>query len=203
MLPTERTRLRVEPAALLLWAAFICLSDLQMLFALLLSAIPHELGHYLVLRHYGGRVERLHITALGAEMQMSGRLSYGAELLATLAGPLTNLLLAIPLGLLGQWWETAYLFAGVQLVLGAFNLMPILPLDGGSILWIAVAWCTEPYTADRAAGNIGMILSLTLLALAVVLLCRFGGSIFPLWAALGLTFTALRQKGLVKWPRKR
>ena len=36
--------------------------------------------------------------------------------------------LAAALGLLGRWWEPLYLFAGAQLVLGAFNLLPALPL---------------------------------------------------------------------------
>ena len=198
MLQSKRTRLRVAPAAPLLWAAFVLLSKPQMLLALLTAAVPHELGHYLALRRFGDSVSELRITALGVEMQMSGRLSYGGEWLATAAGPFVNLLLAVVFGALGRLWEGAYLYAGVNLILGLFNLLPIAPLDGGSLLWIAAAWCTEPYTADRVTGWAGLTAAFALLGLTAVLIFRFHGGFFLLWTALGLTFAALRQKGLVK-----
>ncbi len=56
-----------------------------------------------------------------------------------------------------------YLFAGAQLVLGAFNLLPALPLDGGRILWLALAWLTEPYTAQRVLSAVSLAVSLALL----------------------------------------
>ena len=143
-------RLRISPGVPLLLAAFVWLASPLLLGAILSAAVCHELGHWLVLRRVGGRIQRLHITVFGAEMQVDDRrISYGGELLAAAAGPVSNLLLAAALGLLGRWWEPLYLFAGAQLVLGAFNLLPALPLDGGRILWLALAWLTEPYTAQR------------------------------------------------------
>ena len=62
----------MEPAAPLLWAVFILLAKPQMMAAVLLSALPHELGHYFVLRHYGGTVSELRLTALGAETPHNG-----------------------------------------------------------------------------------------------------------------------------------
>lgn len=93
----------------------------------------------------------MRISVLGAEMQVAGRMSYGGELLAAAAGPAVNLLLAAALGLPGRWWEPLYLLAGAQAVLGCFNLLPILPLDGGRMLWLALCWGTDPFLADRVA----------------------------------------------------
>ena len=89
--------------------------------------------------------------------------SYTHLLLTAAAGPVSNLLLAAALGLLGRWWEPMYLFAGAQLVLGVFNLLPALPLDGGRILWLALAWLTEPYTAQRVLSAVSLAVSLALL----------------------------------------
>ena len=111
------------------------LSSPLLLSALLLAAILHELGHYWVLRRLHAQVTAIRITALGAEMQVAGRLSYGGALLAAAAGPAVNLALALLLGYGGRLWSPLYLFAGAQLVLGVFNLLPVLPLDGGSLLW--------------------------------------------------------------------
>jgi len=70
-------------------------------------------------------------------------------LLTGLAGPATNLTLAIVSGVLtrvlvatgladmaaGQWvWYILYLFAYINLVLMFFNLIPIPPLDGSRVL---------------------------------------------------------------------
>lgn len=157
-------RLRISPGVPLLLAAFVWLASPLLLGAILSAAVCHELGHWLVLRRVGGRIQRLHITVFGAEMQVDDRrISYGGELLAAAAGPVSNLLLAAAIGLLGRWWEPMYLFAGAQLVLGAFNLLPALPLDGGRILWLALAWLTEPYTAQRVLSAVSLAVSLALL----------------------------------------
>ena len=178
-------RIHVSPSAPLLLALFVMLSSPLLLSALLLAALCHELGHYWMLRRLRARVTAIHITALGAEMQVSGWLSYGGELLAAAAGPVTNLLLALPLAYGGRLWEGLYVFAGAQLVLGVFNLLPILPLDGGSMLWNLLAWLTEPYTADRIAGvvSFGMAALLTLAAAAAL---WKGGSPFLLLASAAL-----------------
>ena len=67
-----------------------------------------------------------------------------------------------------------YLFAGAQLVLGAFNLLPALPLDGGRILWLALAWLTEPYTAQRVLSAVSLAVSLALLLGGGGLIWRLG-----------------------------
>lgn len=178
-------KIQVSPSVPLLLALFVMLSSPLLLSALLLAALCHELGHYGMLRRLRARISAVRITALGAEMQVAGRLSYGGELLAAAAGPVTNLLLALPLAYGGRLWEVLYMFAGAQLVLGVFNLLPILPLDGGSVLWNLLAWLTEPYTADRIAGIIsfGMAALLTLAAAAAL---WKGGSPFLLLAAAAL-----------------
>ena len=168
-------RIHVSPSAPLLLALFVMLSSPLLLSALLLAALCHELGHYGMLRRLRARISAVRITALGAEMQVAGRLSYGGELLAAAAGPVTNLLLALPLAYGGRLWEVLYLFAGAQLVLGVFNLLPIPPLDGAQL-----ASC-----ADRVTGIIsfGMAALLTLAAAAAL---RKGGSPFLLLASAAL-----------------
>ncbi len=180
----------ITPSALVLLAVFLLFFSPLLLGALLFAALCHELGHCAALYLLHGRVTALHITASGAEMQVMGRLSYGGELLAAAAGPTANLLLSLPLAYGGRQWEILYLFAGAQLVLGIFNLLPILPLDGGSILWNLTAWLTQPYTADRVTGlvSLGMAAILTLTAAAALWV---GGSPFLLLAAVGLLWRAM------------
>lgn len=198
----NRTAIYISPTAPLLLTLLVMLSSPLLLAALLLAAIPHELGHYWVLRRLHAQVTAIRVTSLGAEMQVAGRLSYGGELLAAAAGPAVNLVLALLLGLGGRLWDVLYLFSGAQLVLGVFNLLPVLPLDGGSILWNFAAWLTEPYTADRVAAVVGFGMA-ALLTLAAVAALWLGGSPFLLLAASGLLWHTLRQIGVAKPPQNR
>ncbi len=192
--------MQVSPALPVLLAAFALLASPPVLAAVLTAAACHELGHYAALRRCGGRVESLRLTALGAVMDVgsTARLSYGREMGIVLAGPGANLLLAAGLAALGRRWEAAWLPAGAHLVLGVFNLLPIRPLDGGRLLWLAAAWLTEPFTADRAAAAVGLVCAAALSLCGVLLTCRTGGRPFLLIGALGLLGANLREMGLVK-----
>lgn len=181
-------RLRISPGVPLLLAAFVWLASPLLLGAILSAAVCHELGHWLVLRRVGGRIQRLHITVFGAEMQVDDRrISYGGELLTAAAGPVSNLLLAAAMGLLGRWWEPLYLLAGAQAVLGCFNLLPILPLDGGRMLWLALCWGTDPFLADRVTRAVSLAAA-GLLTVAGAALAR--RSPFLLWTAAALLVCA-------------
>ena len=190
----KKTAVRVSPAVFLLLAAFILCSSPLLLAALLLAALAHELGHYFVLRRSNCGVSGVYVTALGAEMRLSHpeRLSYGAEMAATAAGPLANILWTVALSWAGHRCEMLYLFSGAQLVLALFNLLPVRPLDGGRLLWLALAWRWEPFTADRVSGSVGLCTSSLLLLGGVWLFRTQGGSPFLLLGALGLLCCTVR-----------
>ena len=200
MSSSERLRLQVSPWLELLLGAFVLLSSPALLAALLTAALVHELAHWAVLRRLGGEVRSLQLGLFGARMEIAHpeRLSYGGEMLVTAAGPLVNLLLAPGLAWLGREAEVFWLFAGAQLVLGAFNLLPALPLDGGRILWLALAWLTEPYTAQRVLSAVSLAVSLALLLGGGWFIWRLGGSPFLLVGAVGLTGWNLREIKLAK-----
>lgn len=182
----------VRPSALLTPALFLLLTDTPALLAALLpAALLHELAHYAVLRLCGVRAARFTLTGLGASLYVPElhRLSYGAELLSAAAGPLMNLMLWVLLSLTGR--EELTLFAGAQMVLGVLNLLPVRPMDGGRILWLATAYLTEPYTADRVAAAVGLAASSALLALCLWLVLTTGSGLFLLLGALWLAYRSL------------
>ena len=199
MSSSERLRLYVSPWLALLLGAFVLLSSPALLAALLTAALVHELAHWAVLRCLGGEVRSLQLGLLGARMEIAHpeRLSYGGEILVTAAGPLVNLLLAPGLAWLGREEEVFWLFAGAQLVLGCFNLLPVRPLDGGRLLWLAVAWRYGPFRADRLCAAVGVAAALALTAGSAALCLRTGSAPFLMIGALGTLFAALGgKKGL-------
>lgn len=112
----------------------------------LLACLLHELGHIAMAAVLGGRVEGLSLTAVGAELRISyaAPLGYFQESLVALAGPAANLLAGGLFSVLG--WGVA---AALTLAIGAFNLLPILPLDGGRVIHGLLSVRLDADWADR------------------------------------------------------
>ncbi len=193
--------LHVTGGFFLLLAAALLVSPPTLAAAVLLAAAMHEGGHFLALRAFRVPVEGVCLCASGAVIHARGarRLSYGRELAVTLAGPATNLLSALLSASLAARlsWEWGYLFAGTNVLLGVYNLLPVPPLDGGRALYLAVAYCFGPTAGDAAERAAGLSCALALVGIGAYLTAVYGGALFLL-AALGLLFGVLQEFALAK-----
>lgn len=104
------------------------LVPLPWLIAWLVAVCIHELGHLSAVRLCGGKVERLTISVGGFCMR-SSPMSDTKRVICTLCGPLVGLLPLIS-------YRTFPRVAICAWFLSAYNLLPLLPLDGGHILQI-------------------------------------------------------------------
>ena len=96
----------------------------------LLASLIHEGGHLLAMLTLGVPPRACTLGAFGMRMNIDNQLvNYKKNLLISLAGPLTNGMVAVIL-----FWLHAYDAAMVHLVLAALNLLPAAALDGGEIL---------------------------------------------------------------------
>ena len=180
---------RVSPGFCLLVAWCAAVNGWHLTTVILGAAAVHELGHWAVLKVLGVRILGLRISALGAVLAVDRRgLSYGKELAAVLAGPAANLLSTAVLARMGL--ETA---AGVHMVLGAFNLLPIRPLDGGRALYLGASWLLGPAAGEAAARWTGTAAALALVAGLSWLMVQSGGSLWLLPAAVGALTAAGRE----------
>lgn len=158
-------RLQVS-GGFLLGAAILLYLDREGIFPwAMLACALHEWGHYAAVRLTGGRVESLRLTLAGGEMRLSNKrlLSYGSELFAVLAGPAANLGAAALLPALIKGSETVWLFSGLNLVIGLFNLLPAYPLDGGRALHLIILmlWTTE--AAEHITQTAAVLIEVPLL----------------------------------------
>ena len=124
-----RARIEVRDGFAVLLAALWCVDETNVLPLFLLAAAVHEAGHLLVLHLSGGRLHRLTLTCCGAVLHCALPEGRCARAAICLAGPAASFALTWAAGTLG-----AYRLAGASVLLGAFNLLPMPPLDGGMAL---------------------------------------------------------------------
>lgn len=147
---------------------------------LYLSVLVHELSHSVVARGYGLPVRRILLYPLGGVSEIEREApTPGREFAVAGAGPALSLLLGVlcwglaqlvPYGLTGLVIREL-MFANI--IVGVFNLLPGLPLDGGRMLR-AVIWkvSKRPGTATIVAAWIGRVL-----AVAILVIPFFSGSL--------------------------
>lgn len=112
----------------------------------LLAACLHECGHILVYVLLERRLPVIEVNMTGFCMRTRGcALTAGQTFWLAAAGPLANALLA------GVWWARLArrvtlwddAFFAANLLTGAFNLLPVPPLDGAQMLAAARACLAE------------------------------------------------------------
>lgn len=176
---------------MLLASWFALANGWEPLLTVLGAAAVHELGHWLVLRFLGAKVTGFRLSALGAVLETESQcLSYGGELAAVLAGPAANLLAAAALAVLDGGRRPAA--AGANLVLCAFNLLPIRPLDGGRAFYLLASWLGGPDAGERASRWLGALAALALAAGLGLVMWRSGGSLWLLPALFASAYWGVR-----------
>lgn len=147
-------------------------------FAVLLyvSVLLHELAHCVVARMYGLPVRRITLYLLGGVSEIEREPETpGREFMVAFAGPLLSLGLAV-IGFLAYRVIDPGTVAGVlvfqlwlaNLIVGVFNLLPGLPLDGGRMLRAGVWKLTRSAGSGTAAAAwVGRALAVLLVAVPV------------------------------------
>jgi Zn-dependent protease/CBS domain-containing protein len=171
---------------------------------LYVSVLVHELSHSVVARGYGLPVRRILLYPLGGISEIEREApTPGREFAVAGAGPALSLALGaagwglaqlVPDGVTGALIRQLMV---ANILVGLFNLLPGLPLDGGRMLR-AVIWkiTKKPTTATIIAAWVGRILALALLAIPFFTGSLAGGDIVTtLWVVViaGFMWTGASQ----------
>lgn len=159
----------------------------------LASVILHEIAHTIVAVHEGRTPRSILLLPLGGiattQKEDDDPEDTGRHVRIALAGPMANLLIAAVAGTIFVTFAPAGALRNAPLIhpdnllrslvwinffLGAINLLPAYPLDGGHILRAVFARTMDPYLATRRAVTIGQTFAMLLIL----------GGIFNSWAML-------------------
>ncbi|NYE94256.1 Zn-dependent protease [Psychromicrobium silvestre] len=152
---------------------------IALIYALLLlfSVLIHELAHALMAKVYGWPTQKIVLNLWGGHTQFENfTATPGRSLVVAFAGPIANFLLAglgwlLVLSLPGVTSvgtalvaALANIFVWANFLIGAFNILPGLPLDGGrlveSIVWRITGSQEKGTVAAGWAGRVVVILVL-------------------------------------------
>ncbi len=179
-------RVRFSLFPVLLGVAYVLIEGSFAPLWILLFSLLHELGHIAAVCLLGGGIRGFSGGGQGFGLAVNG-LSYGGEIVAALAGPLVNLILAAAFGL-SAWLRDggAWFFCYANVGLAAVNLLPIMPLDGGRVLRAALALLCPLPVQRRISQAVGLIFLLPLLALSFLQFLSSGYNISLLLISLYL-----------------
>lgn len=163
-------------------------------FAVLLygSVLLHEISHALTARWFGLPVRGITLHFLGGYTEIErDSPTPGRDIVVSVAGPLVSLavagvaaLAAIPVSQPVVGFLLGYL-AYANLVVGIFNLLPALPLDGGHMLRAAVWKVTgDEHRGTIVAARAGQVLAVLVIVTPFLIAGGTPDIIAIVWAAL-------------------
>ncbi|GAE27683.1 stage IV sporulation pro-sigma-K processing enzyme [Halalkalibacter wakoensis JCM 9140] len=147
--------------------------EVLMIFSIVLI---HELGHALAAHFFKWRITKIELLPFGgvAEVEDVGNRPFHEELIVILAGPLQHIWMMLLSYFLVQfpfWTSTDHhLFIWHNAMILLFNLIPVLPLDGGRLVQL---WYTYRFPYVQALTISRWTSSFVLLAMVFISLIWF------------------------------
>ncbi|MCC2327897.1 stage IV sporulation intramembrane metalloprotease SpoIVFB [Bacillus wiedmannii] len=140
------TKISVHPLFWVIIVIGIFTARFKELILLFCIVLIHELGHAFAAAHYNWRIKKIQLLPFGgvAELEEHGNKSLKEELVVVIAGPIQHIWMMVvgyivfEAGWLGS--DLYYFFIWNNIIILAFNLLPIWPLDGGKVLFNVLSY---------------------------------------------------------------
>lgn len=142
--------------------------------AALFCCIVHEAGHIICLLILGEKPKIIELSFYGVRLERKNSYINAAEEIAVYAsGPAANLVLSAILFAAGRS-EGIKTAAVISLCVGAFNLIPCRPLDGGNIIHFILGKMTDREKCDKISFAVSCVVIVPMAAAGMVLLLKNG-----------------------------
>ncbi len=169
---------------------------------LILVVLAHELAHCFVCIYYGIKVSEVKLFIFGGVARLMGEMESNSiqEVFIALAGPALNFILVTVTVFIVTIFnivmhETIQFFIAVNLGIGLFNLIPILPLDGGRILRGIIGYYAGIKKATYTVVEFGYIICILLFGIGIYLSLVYNKEyIFLSMVAIYIFISNLKEK---------
>ena len=126
----------------------------------------HELSHITIAVLFGGSVKRVNIRISGLSVNILKNFSGIRAVLVYLAGPLSNIILAM-------LFRNIDIIFEINMCLALINLVPIKPLDGYNILNVILDIIISRKTKNMVLKIVSIIAEIMLIFLSVLLIVKY------------------------------
>ncbi|HDR7666415.1 stage IV sporulation protein FB [Bacillus wiedmannii] len=190
------TKISVHPLFWVIIVIGIFTARFKELLLLFCIVLIHELGHAFAAAHYNWRIKKIQLLPFGgvAELEEHGNKSLKEELVVVIAGPIQHIWMMVvgyivfEAGWLGA--DLYYFFIWNNIIILAFNLLPIWPLDGGKVLFNVLSY-RFPYLQ---AHEKMMKLSCVFFSVILVWQLLWNGNNIMMWVLLIFLAVSLYQE---------
>ncbi|PEM89067.1 stage IV sporulation protein FB [Bacillus wiedmannii] len=190
------TKISVHPLFWIIIVIGIFTARFKELLLLFCIVLIHELGHAFAAAHYNWRIKKIQLLPFGgvAELEEHGNKSLKEELVVVIAGPIQHIWMMVvgyivfEAGWLGA--DLYYFFIWNNIIILAFNLLPIWPLDGGKVLFNVLSY-RFPYLQ---AHEKMMKLSCVFFSVILVWQLLWNGNNIMMWVLLIFLAVSLYQE---------
>lgn len=157
--------------------------------SLFVFVVFHEIAHSVVARHYGIKVRKIILYPIGGVSEIEEIPDNPAqEWRMAVAGPFTSLMLGAILFGVGLLFSSGIIshlselsvtgnflidLAVLNIILGAFNLIPAFPMDGGRVFRALLAEHVKYADATRYAVYLGRILGIAMVVAGFIFSAYF------------------------------
>lgn len=161
-------------------AAYSWLFSIEFAIALILCLVFHEYGHIKAMKYFGLKTKGIYLIPFVGGLALSDDKinTRWQDVVISIMGPFFGLILSIAC-LVGYWLTDLEIFAGLAVfnaLLNLFNLLPVLPLDGGHIL---------KSIAFSINSRVGLVACVLGAALGVYISYHFGLALLGFLLAIG------------------
>ncbi|MGI6421061.1 MAG: M50 family metallopeptidase [Syntrophomonadaceae bacterium] len=193
---------KANKAFLLLCVAYTVLGLGPEVILITTAVLAHEIAHTVVALALGVRISEVELLPFGGQAAVEDftGLEPKKEIYVALTGPLLSLIMAgvfyylIPYQ--GTWFS---LFANINCFLALFNLLPVLPLDGGRIFRAILSSSIGYRKATLTAASLGKITALLLGGMGAYLTYSSRSGANLILIAILLFWAAGREKKLLAY----
>ena len=154
--------MKVSPLFFVFWLILALFGDVSNILHVLICAVVHEAAHICTFIALGAEIKDIEILSFGlsASLKNTMKLSCKKEIICAAAGPTANIVFAVIAMLLTYFpnIEGAEFLFYCNAALAGINLLPIVPLDGGRIIYFLLLDVLEVKKADIIAKIIAFLL---------------------------------------------
>ena len=161
-------------------AAYSWLFSIEFAIALILCLVFHEYGHIKAMKYFGLKTKGIYLIPFVGGLALSDDKinTRWQDVVISIMGPFFGLILSI-VALIGYWITDIEILAGIAVfnaLLNLFNLLPVLPLDGGHVL---------KSIAFSINSRIGLVACILGAALGIYISYQFGLALLGFLLAIG------------------